>query len=198
MLFTSCHMCVGFSINAHSLETECMGGLPIFVLTKMVSSVLQQVFLHCQVLVCGAADSRCAQHCQGRVRREVGTHKSQDQYTVSGGPILIQPWVWHSNTRKVERNAVKGLVAANNKTAWRRWTVSSVSSTSKTPPSKGFNSAYDSVSSNATLRVSYCCLTAADLVCESLPLCLTAQFTDVKKNDISIRNHLQRAAVHLY
>lgn len=54
----------------------------------------QQVFLHCQVLVCGAGDSRCAQHCRGRLRREVRTPEPQELHILRGGPIFIRPEPW--------------------------------------------------------------------------------------------------------
>ncbi|XP_061646627.1 oncoprotein-induced transcript 3 protein isoform X2 [Phyllopteryx taeniolatus] len=47
-----------------------------------------RVFLHCQVLVCGVGGSRCALPCRGRVRRGA---PSQEQHTLSGGPIFILP-----------------------------------------------------------------------------------------------------------
>ncbi|TMS04840.1 Oncoprotein-induced transcript 3 protein [Larimichthys crocea] len=62
--------------------------VPVF---KFIGKDNRQVFLHCQVLVCGAGDSRCAQHCRGRVRREVRTGEPQEQHTLSGGPIFILP-----------------------------------------------------------------------------------------------------------
>ncbi|XP_041865891.1 oncoprotein-induced transcript 3 protein [Melanotaenia boesemani] len=62
--------------------------VPVF---KFIGKDNQQVFLHCQVLVCGAGDTRCAQHCRGRVRREVQMGESQDQSTLSTGPIYILP-----------------------------------------------------------------------------------------------------------
>lgn len=62
--------------------------VPVF---KFIGKDNKQVFLHCQVLVCSVADSRCAQRCQGRVRREAQTRTPQEQFTVSGGPIFIQP-----------------------------------------------------------------------------------------------------------
>ncbi|XP_055083327.1 oncoprotein-induced transcript 3 protein [Periophthalmus magnuspinnatus] len=62
--------------------------VPVF---KFIGKDNKQVFLHCQVLVCGAADSRCAQRCQGRVRREAPPHSPQQHYTMSGGPIFIRP-----------------------------------------------------------------------------------------------------------
>lgn len=62
--------------------------VPVF---KFIGKDNKQVFLHCQVLVCGTADSRCAQRCQGRVRREAQTPTPREPFTVSGGPIFIQP-----------------------------------------------------------------------------------------------------------
>lgn len=55
---------------------------------------LQQVFLHCRVLVCGAADSRCALQCRGRVRREAWTGGPQERISLSGGPVFILPEPW--------------------------------------------------------------------------------------------------------
>lgn len=51
----------------------------------------QQVFLHCQVLVCGAGDTRCTQRCRGRVQRETRMGDAQEQQTLSAGPIYILP-----------------------------------------------------------------------------------------------------------
>ncbi|XP_051816274.1 oncoprotein-induced transcript 3 protein isoform X2 [Acanthochromis polyacanthus] len=62
--------------------------VPVF---KFIGKDSRQVFLHCQVLVCGAGDSRCAQQCRGRVRREVQTDQPQEQHTLSAGPIYILP-----------------------------------------------------------------------------------------------------------
>uniref|UniRef100_A0A8C6UX08 Oncoprotein induced transcript 3 n=1 Tax=Neogobius melanostomus TaxID=47308 RepID=A0A8C6UX08_9GOBI len=63
--------------------------VPVF---KFIGKDNKQVFLHCQVLVCGAADSRCAQRCQGRVRREAQTHKQQpeDNKERSGNGIGLE------------------------------------------------------------------------------------------------------------
>ncbi|KAG7262911.1 hypothetical protein CRUP_025745, partial [Coryphaenoides rupestris] len=53
---------------------------------------LQEVFLHCHVLVCGVGDSRCAQQCRGRVRRELWSPLDpQDLQVLSGGPIILLP-----------------------------------------------------------------------------------------------------------
>nr|XP_046258566.1 oncoprotein-induced transcript 3 protein isoform X2 [Scatophagus argus] len=62
--------------------------VPVF---KFIGKDKQQVFLHCQVLVCGVGDSRCVQRCRGRVRREVWTDEPREQHTLSGGPIFILP-----------------------------------------------------------------------------------------------------------
>ncbi|XP_061765921.1 oncoprotein-induced transcript 3 protein isoform X1 [Nerophis ophidion] len=59
--------------------------VPVF---KFIGKENRQVFLHCQVLVCSLGDSRCAQPCRGRFRRDV---PSQERHTLSGGPIFIQP-----------------------------------------------------------------------------------------------------------
>ncbi|KAK5908305.1 hypothetical protein CgunFtcFv8_016377 [Champsocephalus gunnari] len=61
--------------------------VPVF---KFVGKDNKQVFLHCQVLVCGAGDSHCSQRCRGRVRRQART-KPQEKHTLSGGPIFILP-----------------------------------------------------------------------------------------------------------
>ncbi|XP_053731422.1 oncoprotein-induced transcript 3 protein [Synchiropus splendidus] len=58
--------------------------VPVF---KFIGKDSRQVFLHCQVLVCGAGDSRCAQRCRGRVRRQAGPKR--ELHTLSGGPIVI-------------------------------------------------------------------------------------------------------------
>ncbi|KAL3972206.1 muscleblind [Sarotherodon galilaeus] len=62
--------------------------VPVF---KFIGKDNRQVFLHCQVLVCRAGDSRCAQRCRGRVRREVQTDEPQEQHALSAGPIIILP-----------------------------------------------------------------------------------------------------------
>ncbi|KAK2922014.1 hypothetical protein Q8A73_001499 [Channa argus] len=62
--------------------------VPVF---KFIGKDNRQVFLHCQVLVCGANDFRCAQSCRGRVRREVHTQEHQEGHMLSGGPIFILP-----------------------------------------------------------------------------------------------------------
>uniref|UniRef100_A0A8C6L7B2 Oncoprotein induced transcript 3 n=1 Tax=Nothobranchius furzeri TaxID=105023 RepID=A0A8C6L7B2_NOTFU len=62
--------------------------VPVF---KFIGKDNRQVFLHCQVLVCGAGDTRCAQRCRGRVRRDVWTQESPEQHTLSTGPIYILP-----------------------------------------------------------------------------------------------------------
>ncbi|KAK5853844.1 hypothetical protein PBY51_014967 [Eleginops maclovinus] len=63
--------------------------VPVF---KFIGKDNKQVFLHCQVLVCGAGDSHCSQHCRGRVRRQARTKpQEQEQHTLSGGPIFILP-----------------------------------------------------------------------------------------------------------
>ncbi|XP_036071298.1 oncoprotein-induced transcript 3 protein isoform X2 [Oryzias melastigma] len=62
--------------------------VPVF---KFVGKDNRQVYLHCQVLVCGAGDGRCSQRCRGRARREVRTGGSQERRTLSSGPIYILP-----------------------------------------------------------------------------------------------------------
>ncbi|XP_071379048.1 oncoprotein-induced transcript 3 protein [Centroberyx affinis] len=62
--------------------------VPVF---KFIGKDNREVFLHCRVLVCGAGDSRCAQRCRGRVRRELWTSDPQNQRILSGGPIFILP-----------------------------------------------------------------------------------------------------------
>ncbi|TNN66702.1 Oncoprotein-induced transcript 3 protein [Liparis tanakae] len=58
---------------------------------KFIGKDNRQVFLHCQVLVCGAGDSHCAKRCRGRVRRAVRTGEPQERHTLTGGPIFILP-----------------------------------------------------------------------------------------------------------
>ncbi|KAL4641284.1 oncoprotein-induced transcript 3 protein-like [Arapaima gigas] len=62
--------------------------VPVF---KFVGNDNREVFLHCQVLVCGQgeSDSRCSQGCQRRLRRQVWSTKHQDQRILTGGPIHI-------------------------------------------------------------------------------------------------------------
>ncbi|XP_074502561.1 oncoprotein-induced transcript 3 protein [Sebastes fasciatus] len=62
--------------------------VPVF---KFVGKDNRQVFLHCQVLVCGAGDSHCVQRCRGRARREIRTGEPREKHTLSGGPIFILP-----------------------------------------------------------------------------------------------------------
>ncbi|CAG6017512.1 unnamed protein product [Menidia menidia] len=62
--------------------------VPVF---KFLGKDNQQVFLHCQVLVCGTGDTRCAQRCQRRARRGIQTGQSQDQHLLSSGPIYMLP-----------------------------------------------------------------------------------------------------------
>ncbi|KAM4598787.1 oncoprotein-induced transcript 3 protein [Fundulus diaphanus] len=62
--------------------------VPVF---KFIGKDNRQVFLHCRVLVCGAEDTRCAQSCRGRVRREIGTGDDQEKQTLNTGPIYILP-----------------------------------------------------------------------------------------------------------
>lgn len=57
---------------------------------------LQEVFLHCRILVCGVLDesSRCAQGCRRRVRRSSGTEEQDESgnlanHLLTGGPIRI-------------------------------------------------------------------------------------------------------------
>ncbi|XP_043837395.1 oncoprotein-induced transcript 3 protein [Dromiciops gliroides] len=64
--------------------------VPVF---KFVGKDHQVVFLHCRVLVCGVLDeqSRCAQGCNRRMRREAikdkGTHLQN--HILTSGPIII-------------------------------------------------------------------------------------------------------------
>ncbi|XP_021170345.2 oncoprotein-induced transcript 3 protein isoform X2 [Fundulus heteroclitus] len=62
--------------------------VPVF---KFIGKDNRQVFLHCRVLVCGAEDTRCAQSCRGRVRREIWTGDDQEKQTLNTGPIYILP-----------------------------------------------------------------------------------------------------------
>ncbi|CAN9499925.1 unnamed protein product [Ophioblennius macclurei] len=62
--------------------------VPVF---KFIGKDNRQVFLHCQVLVCRAGDSRCAQQCRGRVRREARVGDPKEQQTLSAGPVFILP-----------------------------------------------------------------------------------------------------------
>ncbi|MED6289330.1 Oncoprotein-induced transcript 3 protein [Characodon lateralis] len=60
--------------------------VPVF---KFIGKDNRQVFLHCRVLVCGEGDTRCAQHCRGRVRREIWIRDDQEKQTLNTGPIYI-------------------------------------------------------------------------------------------------------------
>ncbi|XP_061601440.1 oncoprotein-induced transcript 3 protein isoform X2 [Cololabis saira] len=62
--------------------------VPVF---KFIGKDNQEVYLHCRVLVCGAGDARCTERCRGRVRREVRMDETQEQRTLSTGPIYILP-----------------------------------------------------------------------------------------------------------
>lgn len=56
---------------------------------------IQEVFLHCRVLVCGVTDerSRCAQGCLRRMRRWAETEEEEASHVahrvLTGGPIRI-------------------------------------------------------------------------------------------------------------
>lgn len=60
-----------------------------------LSFYIQEVFLHCRILVCGMTDerSRCAQGCLRRVRRWAGTEEEEANHmanhVLTGGPIRI-------------------------------------------------------------------------------------------------------------
>lgn len=59
-----------------------------------VPTPLQEVFLHCRVLVCGVLDeqSRCAQGCHRRMRRKAGEGGDTlglQSHVLTGGPIII-------------------------------------------------------------------------------------------------------------
>ncbi|KAL7877451.1 hypothetical protein SRHO_G00040940 [Serrasalmus rhombeus] len=62
--------------------------VPVF---KFVGSDNREVYLHCRVLVCGQGESRCAQGCHRRLRREIWTEQRQEKHTLTGGPIFILP-----------------------------------------------------------------------------------------------------------
>lgn len=56
---------------------------------------IQEVFLHCRVLVCGVTDerSRCAQGCRRRIRRWAAEEDNEASHManhiLTGGPIRI-------------------------------------------------------------------------------------------------------------
>ncbi|XP_073541755.1 oncoprotein-induced transcript 3 protein isoform X2 [Phyllobates terribilis] len=66
--------------------------VPVF---KFVGKDNKEVFLHCQVLVCGATDerSRCAQGCRRRMRRSANIEEEErrhlSNHLLTGGPIII-------------------------------------------------------------------------------------------------------------
>ncbi|XP_053307294.1 oncoprotein-induced transcript 3 protein [Spea bombifrons] len=65
--------------------------VPVF---KFVGKDNKEVFLHCQVLVCGATDerSRCAQGCRRRMRRQAEMAEGTSHlanHILTGGPIII-------------------------------------------------------------------------------------------------------------
>ncbi|KAM3912787.1 oncoprotein-induced transcript 3 protein [Leptodactylus fuscus] len=65
--------------------------VPVF---KFVGKDNKEVFLHCQILVCGAADerSRCAQGCRRRMRRSADVEEETSHLSsrlLTGGPIII-------------------------------------------------------------------------------------------------------------
>uniref|UniRef100_A0A8C5NCJ7 Oncoprotein induced transcript 3 n=1 Tax=Gouania willdenowi TaxID=441366 RepID=A0A8C5NCJ7_GOUWI len=62
--------------------------VPVF---KFIGKDNRQVFLHCQVLVCRAGDSRCTQGCGRRVRRAAMRGEPEGQQTLSAGPVFILP-----------------------------------------------------------------------------------------------------------
>lgn len=78
-----------------------LAALPVWfpaLRSKLACSLatLQEVFLHCRILVCGALDesSRCAQGCRRRVRRSAAVEEEESSDRVAnriltGGPIRI-------------------------------------------------------------------------------------------------------------
>ncbi|XP_052006867.1 oncoprotein-induced transcript 3 protein-like [Xyrauchen texanus] len=101
-------LCDPSSIDV-SVPKDLVGGLEIFLSNsscrgisngthinlcfslKTCGTVVQEVFLHCRVLVCAQAqgESRCTQGCRKRLRRDLWTNQHHEQDELSSGPIQI-------------------------------------------------------------------------------------------------------------